>query len=61
MFWQLNPDTGEYEARSCPPSVVFVGKDEEGLARYACTRSVTGDYTFAVSPAQSTCIISPCL
>ena len=44
MFWQLNPDTGEYEARSCPPSVVFVGKDEEGLARYACTRSVTGDY-----------------
>lgn len=42
MFWMQN-ENGELEARQCPPAVVFVGKDEEGIARYACTRSVTGD------------------
>ncbi|MBO4384289.1 MAG: toprim domain-containing protein [Clostridia bacterium] len=42
MFWQQN-ENGEYEAKQCPPAVVFVGKDEDGVARYACTRSVTGD------------------
>ena len=42
MFWAEN-EKGELEARQCPPAVVFVGKDEEGIARYACTRSVSGD------------------
>lgn len=42
MFWAEN-ENGELEAKQCPPAVVFVGKDEEGIARYACTRSVSGD------------------
>lgn len=42
MFWLQN-ENGEFEARQCPPAVVFVGKDEDGVARYACTRSITGD------------------
>lgn len=46
MYWQLNEDTGEYEAHRCSPAVVFVGKDAEGVARYACTRSTVGDFKY---------------
>ena len=45
MFW-AETENGELEARQCLPAVVFVGKDEEGIARYACMRSITGDGKF---------------
>lgn len=42
MFWAEN-ENGELVAKQCPPAVVFVGKDEDGTARYACMRSISGD------------------
>ena len=41
MYWARNED-GEYVKNTCPPQAVFVGKDMEGVPRYACTRSCVG-------------------
>ncbi len=45
MFMTQN-ESGEYEKVPCPPAVVFVGRDEQGVARYACTRSTAGPEKF---------------
>lgn len=42
MFFVRKED-GSYEKKYCPPQVVFVGKDADGQARYACTRSCVGN------------------
>lgn len=63
MFY-LRKEDGSYEKKYCPPQVVFVGKDKDGIAKYACTRSCKGNekhdaygsdkaYAFAVPQAGS--------
>ncbi|MBR7130127.1 MAG: hypothetical protein IKD05_07625 [Tidjanibacter sp.] len=42
MFY-LRKEDGSYEKKYCPPQVVFVGKDKDGIAKYACTRSCKGN------------------
>ena len=42
MFY-LRKENGSYERKYCPPQVVFVGKDKDGIAKYACTRSCKGN------------------
>ena len=42
MFY-LRKEDGSYERKYCPPQVVFVGKDKDGIAKYACTRSCKGN------------------
>ena len=41
MFWARN-DAGEFIKEACPPQCVFVGKDREGVPRYAGTLSCEG-------------------
>lgn len=41
MFY-LRKEDGSYKKKFCPPQVVFVGKDKDGIAKYACTRSCKG-------------------
>ena len=42
MFY-LRKEDGSYEKKYCPPQVVFVGKNKDGIAKYACTRSCKGN------------------
>ena len=42
MFY-LRKEDSSYERKYCPPQVVFVGKDKDGTAKYACTRSCKGN------------------
>ena len=41
MYWK-GSEEGAYEKEACAPSAVFVGKDKDGTARYACMRSTVG-------------------
>lgn len=40
MYWKNSVD-GEFQKIPSSPQVVFVGKDMQGIPRYACTRSCT--------------------
>ena len=42
MFY-LRKEDGSYEKKYCPPQAVFVGKNKNGIAKYACTRSCKGN------------------
>ena len=39
-------ENGERVEKRCPPQVVFVGKDKDGIAKYACTRACFNEGKF---------------
>ena len=39
-------ENGERVEKRCPPQVVFVGKDKDGVAKYACTRACFNEGKF---------------